>query len=120
MRQRDVSSLGFLLLLISTSLVAQTFRGTILGTVTDPQGAVVSGATINVRNINTGLERKTQTSAAIFAAGAGICLLESLKDDALFIERNTDSSIGNFEGDNRSGAIQNSVLVAPTVPYNRN
>ena len=65
-------------------------------------------------------DRKTQTSAAIFAAGAGICLLESLKDDALFIERNTDSSIGNFEGDNRSGAIQNSVLVAPTVPYNRN
>src|SRR4051795_13568093 len=57
------SSLGFLLLLISTSLLAQTFRGTILGTVTDPQGAVVAGAKVTVHNVNTGLERTTETSA---------------------------------------------------------
>ncbi|MCU1270856.1 MAG: hypothetical protein JWN74_2150 [Acidobacteriaceae bacterium] len=57
------SSLGFLLLLISTSLVAQTFRGTILGTVTDPQGAVVAGAKVTVRNVDTGLERTSETSA---------------------------------------------------------
>ena len=43
-------------------MLAQTFRGTILGTVTDPQGAVVSGAKVTVRNVNTGLERTTQTS----------------------------------------------------------
>jgi hypothetical protein len=49
--------------LLSTSLLAQTFRGTILGTVTDPQGAVVAGASVNVRNVNTGLERSTITSA---------------------------------------------------------
>src|SRR5712691_4338457 len=48
--------------LAATSLVAQTFRGTILGTVTDPQGAVISGAKVTVRNVNTGLERTTQTS----------------------------------------------------------
>ena len=46
------SSLGFLLLLISTSLVAQTFRGTILGTVTDPQGAVVPGAKVTIHNVS--------------------------------------------------------------------
>jgi Carboxypeptidase regulatory-like domain/TonB dependent receptor/TonB-dependent Receptor Plug Domain len=58
------SSLGFLLLLlISSSLIAQTFRGTILGTVTDPQGAVVAGAKVTVRNVDTGLERTSQTSA---------------------------------------------------------
>jgi hypothetical protein len=57
------SCFGFLMLLISASLVAQTFRGTILGTVTDPQGAVVAGAAVTVRNVNTGLERTTQTSA---------------------------------------------------------
>src|SRR5258708_29773283 len=51
------------LLLIPISLVAQTFRGTILGTVTDPQGAVVAGAKVTVHNVNTGLERSTQTSA---------------------------------------------------------
>src|SRR5712692_9521028 len=49
--------------LAATSLVAQTFRGTILGTVTDPSGAVVSGAKVTVKNVNTGLERTTQTSA---------------------------------------------------------
>lgn len=48
---------------LSGVLVAQTFRGTILGTVTDPTGAVVSGARVVVRNVATGLERSTQTSA---------------------------------------------------------
>ncbi len=57
------SGFVFLLLLCATSLLAQTFRGTILGTVTDPQGAVISGAKVTVRNVNTGLERTTQTSA---------------------------------------------------------
>ena len=54
--------LGFLLL-AATGLMAQTFRGTILGTVTDPSGAVISGAKVTVRNAATGLERTTQTSA---------------------------------------------------------
>jgi len=49
--------------LAATTLVAQTFRGTILGVVTDPSGAVVSGASVKVKNMNTGLERVTQTSA---------------------------------------------------------
>jgi hypothetical protein len=50
-------------LLAATGLVAQTFRGTILGTVTDPSGAVVAGATVKVKNVNTGQERTTQTTA---------------------------------------------------------
>jgi len=49
--------------LLSTMVVGQTFRGTILGTVTDPSGAVVANATVNVRNLATGLERTTTTSA---------------------------------------------------------
>src|SRR4029077_2875381 len=48
--------------LASTSLFAQTFRGTVLGTVTDASGAVVTGAKVAVRNVNTGQERATQTS----------------------------------------------------------
>ncbi len=44
-------------------LVAQTFRGTILGTVTDPAGYLVAGATVKVRNVGTGLERTSTTSA---------------------------------------------------------
>ena len=49
--------------LAATSLMAQTFRGTVLGTITDPSGAVVPGAKVVVRNVATGLERTTQTSA---------------------------------------------------------
>jgi carboxypeptidase family protein len=51
------------IILTATALVAQTFRGTILGTVTDVTGAWVSGATVKVKNVDTGLERTTQTSA---------------------------------------------------------
>src|SRR5579872_3140257 len=50
-------------LLAVVSLSAQTFRGTILGTVTDPSGAVLNGAKVTVKNVATGLERTTETSA---------------------------------------------------------
>jgi|CZLA01.1.fsa_nt_gi hypothetical protein len=50
-------------LLSTAMLVGQTFRGTILGSVTDPSGAYVVGATVKVRNVATGLERTTVTSA---------------------------------------------------------
>ena len=53
------------LLLMTTAISAQTFRGTILGTVTDASGAVVSGAQVTVRNANTGLERVTLTSEQV-------------------------------------------------------
>ena len=46
-------------LLAAPNLSAQTFRGTILGTVTDPSGAVVAGAKVTVKNTGTGLERAT-------------------------------------------------------------
>jgi hypothetical protein len=56
--------LWLVFILFSTAtLVGQTFRGTILGSVTDPSGAVVAGATVKVRNVGTGLERTTTTSA---------------------------------------------------------
>ncbi len=50
-------------LLAAVSLSAQTFRGTILGTATDASGAVLSGAKVTVKNVATGLERTTETSA---------------------------------------------------------
>src|SRR5579864_6469386 len=50
-------------LLAAAGVSAQTFRGTILGTVTDPSGAVIAGAKVTVKNLGTGLERTTETSA---------------------------------------------------------
>jgi outer membrane receptor protein involved in Fe transport len=41
---------------------AQTFRGAIIGTVSDPSGAVVAGASVTAKNTATGLTRTTQTS----------------------------------------------------------
>jgi hypothetical protein len=41
---------------------AQTFRGTILGTVTDQSGALVAGAKVTVRNADTGFVRATETA----------------------------------------------------------
>jgi hypothetical protein len=55
--------LAALVVLLATGLVAQTFRGTILGTVTDASGAVVSGATVKVHNVNTGQDQTVQTGA---------------------------------------------------------
>src|ERR1700733_1060129 len=55
--------LAALVVLLATGLVAQTFRGTILGTVTDTSGAVISSASVKIHNVNTGQDRSTQTSA---------------------------------------------------------
>jgi hypothetical protein len=52
-----------LALTVATSW-AQTFRGTILGTATDATGAAVAGAKVTIRNVDTGVERTTQTNDA--------------------------------------------------------
>ncbi len=63
---RDLSALVFLCLslffLSSSPLHAQTFRGTILGTVTDSSGGAVPGATVTIKNLDTGLTRTVSTS----------------------------------------------------------
>src|SRR5258706_14872249 len=56
-------ALGFaaiaLLMAMAGSLSAQTFRGTILGTVNDPNCAVLPIASVSARNIANGIERNT-------------------------------------------------------------
>src|ERR1700756_3296058 len=51
-----------LTLFAGVSTFAQTFRGTILGSVTDSSGAAVPGATVTIRNLDTGLTRTVTTS----------------------------------------------------------
>ncbi len=45
-----------------TTSQAQTFRGSILGTVTDSTGAAVVGAHVTVHNVDTGVDRSTDTT----------------------------------------------------------
>ncbi|MBZ5701397.1 MAG: TonB-dependent receptor [Acidobacteriia bacterium] len=51
-----------LMLLLTFSAEAQTFRGSILGTIMDSSGAAVSGASVTVKNLDTGLTRVVTTS----------------------------------------------------------
>src|SRR5215216_5182197 len=60
---------AFSILLIALVLFASTFAqsqantGLIQGTVTDPNGAVVGGASITVKNVGTGFERTVTTNS---------------------------------------------------------
>jgi hypothetical protein len=53
----------FMVLMTLAVAFAQTDRGTITGTVTDPTGAVIPGATLHARNVDTGAEYDTVTTA---------------------------------------------------------
>ena len=53
-----------IMLTLASPVAAQTFRGSILGTVTDPNGAVVPEATVTAKNVATGIERSTVTDDA--------------------------------------------------------
>src|SRR6267142_1557543 len=61
MKRLVLAILVVLSLAVATN--AQTFRGTILGTVTDSSGLSVAGATVTVKNADTGLLRTTETTA---------------------------------------------------------
>jgi hypothetical protein len=64
MKPNKLIGFAFLLLALalSPSVFAQSDRGNITGTVTDPQGAVVPGAKITATNLNTGEVREATTS----------------------------------------------------------
>src|ERR1700729_2217387 len=60
------------LLLSPISLMAQTDRGTITGTIRDQSGRVIAGAHLEVRSLSTSLEHTTVTD------GAGVYVVTSL------------------------------------------
>ena len=67
LRNKRVSTLSStfpLILILAGSLSAQTFRGNILGTVSDANGAVVPAANVTARNVATGLERTAVSDEA--------------------------------------------------------
>src|SRR5262249_15766449 len=59
-----VSLSAVMLLVMSAPVFAQTSRGTVTGTVTDPQGAVIQGATAELKNTLTNQTRTASTNDA--------------------------------------------------------
>jgi hypothetical protein len=51
-------------LLTCTAIAQVSGSGTITGTITDPSGAAVPGASITIRNVDTGIERKLESNDA--------------------------------------------------------
>jgi hypothetical protein len=68
MRKYGLPIASFLMLvLVASPALAQKITGTLRGEVTDPTGAVISGAKVTVTNEDTGLTRSgTTTSAGIY------------------------------------------------------
>ena len=67
-------------LLLAMPSVAQTFRGSINGTITDPSGAVVPGAKVTATDVATGVVRDTVSS------GAGEFLFNDLPQDSYTVK----------------------------------
>ena len=63
MRILKTLAITLLLCILIVPLAAQSTSGTIVGTVTDPTGAVVAGANVTVTNQGTGIALKTTTDS---------------------------------------------------------
>src|ERR1700746_1114994 len=57
---------------LTVAALAQTETGQISGTITDPSGAVVSGAKVTAKSVTTGLTREATTNSAGFYSIAGL------------------------------------------------
>jgi hypothetical protein len=62
--KRSIYAVAIILLVSAVSLHAQTTNGSIQGSVTDPNGAAIPGASVTARNLDTGLTQKTTTTEA--------------------------------------------------------
>ena len=52
---------GLLLILAAFTVTAQEFRGSLAGKITDPNGAVVPGSKVEIKNVETGIVSSTTT-----------------------------------------------------------
>jgi outer membrane receptor protein involved in Fe transport len=61
---RRAAASMLLSLVVATYAAAQVTSGTILGTITDPSGGVLSGVNVSATNIDTGVARSARTDAS--------------------------------------------------------
>ena len=99
-RWRYLVLLSIAALLLAAPLSAQEARGTIQGTVTDPQGAIVPGATVVVTNADT------KTSRTVLTSEIGYY-------EAPFLDAGTYTvsvELSGFKKSSRSGVVLNAGL----------
>ena len=60
---KSLSFAVLLMCLLALTALGQTTNGSLTGTVTDPSGAVVAGATVKVTNAETGAERSAESNS---------------------------------------------------------
>jgi len=86
---------------LAVGVDAQTFRGTINGTVTDPSGAVVSAAKITVEYPATGLSRTATTNGSglflVVGLPVGHVVVDALKDGFRPVHTETDLNVGETQ-----------------------
>jgi hypothetical protein len=63
MKRSGIFLIPVILLLCNTISMSQTTNSSLVGTVTDASGSAVPGATIRLKNADTGLERTAETTA---------------------------------------------------------
>src|SRR6187549_3827214 len=64
-------------------------------------------------------DRKPETGAAVLAAGAGVGLLESLEDQFLFLQGDSDAGVGYLKGDDGRRVVEDRMLRAPAADGGR-
>ena len=64
MKNRISPSLVAALLLLAAPVLAQQDQGVITGTITDATGAVIPGAMVTIREMNTGITVEQQANAS--------------------------------------------------------
>lgn len=58
-RIRFIASLSLMFVLLSATVLAQTSKGFVVGTVVDQNAAAVAGAAVKITNVETGVVRET-------------------------------------------------------------
>src|SRR2546429_7369292 len=58
-------------------------------------------------------DREPKAGAAVFAAGAGVCLLESFEDQFLLFQGDTDAAVRHLEGDHGGRSVEGGVFGTP-------
>jgi hypothetical protein len=64
MRTHHFAAILLCLAIFLAPVYAQTTSGAIVGTVTDPSGAIIGGATVTITNMGTNISVKTTSDAS--------------------------------------------------------